>query len=138
MLRRLQVFFSLPLALAFVFHILLTTSALAGLTLCIEVDGRIGIEAEKDDCCPPASGPDTSPSYGLEKGTCVTCIDVTLGDGNAGILSNSGSQSSETLPGSALEQERLLPFKIRIAPNLLRPSPAMSTMAAIQTVVLRV
>lgn len=138
MLRRLQVFFSLPLALAFVFHILLTTPALAGLTLCIEVDGRIGIEAEKDDCCPPASGPDTSPSYGLEKGTCVSCIDVTLGDGNAGILSNSGGQSSESLPGSSGVPERLLPFKIKPAPYLPLLSSAMSTMAAIQTIVLRV
>lgn len=138
MLRRLQVFFSPTLALSFVFQILLTTPALAGLTLCIEVDGRIGIEAEKDDCCPPASGPNTVPSYSLEKGTCVSCIDVTLGDGNASILSNSWGQSSESLPGSTGVPERLLPFKINSMTYLPRFSPAMSAVAAIQTIVLRV
>lgn len=144
MFRRLQVFLSIPLALAFAFQILLTTPALAGLTLCIEVDGHIGIEAEKDDCCPPAAAPFSDPStypdpsYSLEKETCVSCIDVALGDGSTGAQSASGAHGSNSLLGSSKDPERLLPFKVKSTPYLPRLSAAMSSMAAIQTIVLRV
>lgn len=138
MIRRLQVFLSIPLALALAFQILLATPALAGLTLCIDVDGHIGIEAEKDDCCPSAAAADSDPAYSLEKGTCTSCIDVALGDAGAGAQSASGVQSSSTLLGYSRDPERLLPFKVESAPYQPRLSAAMSSMAAIQSIVLRV
>jgi hypothetical protein len=138
MLRRLKAFLSVSLAFVMAIQILLATPALAGLSLCIEVDGPTGFEAEHDACCSPKAAVTPDVSFSREKGSCVSCIDVPFGDRTAGPQTSLGEKSFGAFFSAPNLLERIQPFKARPMAYLPLHFPAMSSMAAIQTIVLRV
>jgi hypothetical protein len=127
----------MPLASLLILLFLQASHGFAGLNLCIGRDGHVEIESAVAGCCPGLDRKDSDLASIQEQSPCASCIDVSLGNLDAGPM---------TAPGATVQSVFLPPPTVleRVSPQVPSPASAIDQeappgmpLSAVRSIVLR-
>lgn len=137
MLRRLRSLSSSPLAFLLVLLVFQASQGFAGLNLCIGQGGHVEIEPAGAGCCPGSDSHPAEPARIQDTSPCASCIDVSLGDRDAGPLTAAAPGMPTVFLPPSIVLERMSPQASGPASARDQGNPPGMSLAAVRSIVLR-